>query len=159
MQLIFLRHGPAGSRAEWHRPDGERPLTDDGRVVVRGVAALLAGAGVRPDAVLTSPLARARQTAEIAAEALGCTERLADDERLAHGFDRRSLAALVAEHAGARVLLLVGHEPDFSATIAEVTGGTVTVKKAGVARIDFDEQTTRGTLVWLLPPRPFVHER
>ena len=159
MQLIFLRHGPAGSRAAWQGPDGERPLTDDGRAVVRRVAALLAGAGVRPDAVLTSPLVRARQTAEIAAAALGCAEHLADDERLAGGFDRRSLASVVAEHPAARVLMLVGHEPDFSATIAEVTGGAVTVKKAGVARIDLDEQTTRGTLVWLLPPRPFVHER
>ena len=55
--------------------------------------------------------------------------------------------------------MLVGHEPDFSATIAELTGGAVTVKKAGVARVDLDEQTMRGTLVWLLPPRPFVDER
>ncbi len=159
MQLIFFRHGPAGSRTEWQGPDGERPLTSDGRAVVAQAAGLLARSGLSVDAVLTSPLTRARQTAEIAADTLGCADRLVDDERLAHGLDRKGLAAIVAEHAGARSLMLVGHEPDFSATIAQITGGTVVVKKAAVARVDLDEQTMRGALVWLLPPRIFAHER
>jgi len=159
VQLIFLRHGPAGSRTEWTGPDAQRPLTDDGRVVVARVAALLARAGLRPGALITSPLVRARETAEIAAAALGCPELLTQDARLAKGLDRKRVAALVTEHADARVIVLVGHEPDFSATIAELTGGAVTVKKAGVARVDLDEQTMRGTLVWLLPPRPFVDEK
>ena len=120
---------------------------------------LLAGAGVNADAMLTSPLARARQTAEIVAAALGCADRLRDDERLAHGLDRKRLSSIVAEHAGAQVLVLVGHEPDFSATIAQITGATVVIKKAGVARVDIDEQTMRGTLVWLFPPRIFTPER
>ncbi|MGD0997849.1 MAG: phosphohistidine phosphatase SixA [Thermoleophilia bacterium] len=156
MQLIFFRHGPAGSRADWQGADGERPLTDDGRAVVMQVAGRLAKAGIGVDAVLTSPLARARQTAEIAAAALGCDDRLADDERLGHGLDRKHLAAIVAEHAGAQALMLVGHEPDFSTIIAQITGGTVVLKKAGVARVDLDEQTMRGVLVWLLPPRVFA---
>ena len=121
MQIIFLRHGPAGSKADWHGPDAERPLTDDGRGVVGLVADGLARAGVAVDALLTSPLVRSRQTAEIAAAALGCADRLADDERLAHDFDRKRLAAIVADHPGARTLMLVGHEPDFSATIAQLT--------------------------------------
>jgi len=159
LEIYFFRHADAGNKEAWSGPDRDRPLSAEGVTQARHVAEALSGLRPGIPLIVSSPLVRARQTAEIAAETLGCAERLADDERLAHGFDRRSLAALVAEHAGARVLLLVGHEPDFSATIAEVTGGTVTVKKAGVARIDFDEQTTRGTLVWLLPPRPFVHER
>jgi phosphohistidine phosphatase len=159
LQLIFLRHGPAGSRADWQGPDAQRPLTDDGRVVVAQVAGLLAASSLGVDVLLTSPLARARQTAEIAAAALGCADRLADDERLAGGLDRKRLAAIVADHPDAHTLMLVGHEPDFSATIAQVTGGSVVVKKAGVARVDLDEQTMRGSLVWLLPPRVFVHER
>ncbi len=159
MQLIFFRHGPAGAKSEWQGPDAERPLTDDGRAVVAQVATLLAGAGVTVDAVLSSPLTRARETAEIAAAVLGCPDRLTHDERLAHGFDRKRLATIVAEHAGAQTLMLVGHEPEFSAVIGQVTGGSVVVKKAGVARVDIDEQTTRGTLVWLLPPRVFAPER
>ncbi|MGZ4200179.1 MAG: SixA phosphatase family protein [Thermoleophilia bacterium] len=159
MQLIFFRHGPAGSNAEWRGADADRPLTDDGRTAVAQVAGVLAGAGVKADAVLTSPLARARQSAEIVAAALGCADRLSDDERLAHGLDRKRLSAIVADHAGAQTLVLVGHEPDFSATIAQITGATVVVKKAGVARVDVDEQTMRGALVWLLPPRVFSPER
>jgi phosphohistidine phosphatase len=156
LQLIFFRHGPAGSRAEWQGADTERPLTDDGRAVVMQVAGRLAKAGIGVDAVLTSPLTRARQTAEIAAAALGCDDRLADDERLGHGLDRKRLAAIVAEHAGSQALMLVGHEPDFSTIIAQITGGTVVLKKAGVARVDLNEQTMRGVLVWLLPPRVFA---
>jgi phosphohistidine phosphatase len=159
VQLIFFRHGPAGSKSEWQGTDAERPLTGDGRTVVQQAAALLSRAGVAVDAVLSSPLARAHQTAEIAASTLGCPDRLADDERLAHGFDRKRLAAIVAEHSGAQSLMLVGHEPEFSAVIGQLTGGTVVVKKAGVARVDLDEQTMRGTLVWLLPPRVFGPER
>ena len=158
MQLIFFRHGPAGSKGEWQGADAERPLTDEGRVAVAQAAAVLARAGLGVDAVLTSPLARARETAEIVAEAIGCADRLADDDRLAHGLDRTRLSAIVGDHAGAECLVLVGHEPDFSATIGQVTGGTVVVKKAGVARVDVDEQTMRGALVWLIPPRVFVPE-
>ena len=159
MQLIFLRHGPAGSRAEWQGPDAERPLTDEGRAVVRGSPPCWPARASRPTPCSRARSCAAAQTAEIAAEALGCAERLADDERLARGFDRTRLAGVVAEHPAARVLMLVGHEPDFSATIAQLTGGTVAVKKAGVARVDLDEQTMRGTLVWLLPPRVFSSER
>jgi phosphohistidine phosphatase len=159
VQLIFFRHGPAGSKSAWQGPDAERPLTDDGRAVVAQAAGLLARWGTSVDVVLTSPLARARQTAEIAAAALGCADRLADDKRLGHGLDRKQLSAIVAEHAGAQVLMLVGHEPDLSTTIAQITGGAVVVKKAGVARVDLDPQTMRGTLVWLLPPRVFAPER
>jgi len=156
LQLIFFRHGPAGSKAEWQGADDERPLTADGRAAVAQAAALLARSGVDADAVLTSPLTRARETAEIVAEAIGCTDRLADDDRLAHGLDRTRLSAVVGDHSGAQCLVLVGHEPDFSETIGQITGGTVVVKKAGVARVDVDEQTMRGALVWLIPPRVFA---
>jgi phosphohistidine phosphatase len=153
VELLFLRHGLAGSRAEWRGPDAERPLTDQGRDVVRRAATLLANAGVEIDAVVTSPFARARETAAIAAAVLDISERLADDERLTPGFDETRLGAILADHAGAGCLLLVGHEPDFSATIGALTGGDVVVKKAGIARVDLDEHTMRGRLLWLLAPR------
>lgn len=153
MELLFLRHGPAGSRTAWRGPDAGRPLTDQGREIVRRAAAVLAGAEVAIDAVLTSPYARARETAEIAADVLGVGGRPVDDERLTPGFDRDALATIIADHAGAACLLLVGHEPDFSATIGALTGGDVVVKKAGIARVDVDERTMRGRLLWLLAPR------
>ena len=154
MVVYFLRHGPAGSRSEWEGPDGLRPLTDDGRKAVGRAAEALARAGVVVDAILTSPLVRARQTAEIAAAALGVVhDDLVDDERLAQGFGKAALADILAEHRGQRALMVVGHEPDFSATIADLTGGSVVMKKAGVARVDLDPAAMRGELVWLLAPR------
>ena len=153
MELLFLRHGPAESRSEWHGPDAERPLTARGREVTRRAATALAAAKADVDVVLTSPYLRSRETAEIAADVLGIRAGVVDDERLAPGFDRDALATIVADHAGAGCLLLVGHEPDFSATIGALTGGDVVVKKAGLARVDVDEHTLHGRLLWLLAPR------
>ncbi len=152
MRLYFLRHGPAVSRTQWDQPDEERPLTDDGRAVVKASARLLARTQIAVDAILTSPLVRARQTAEIAAAELGAGAPV-DADGLAPGFDRKRLKALLAEHHGAQALLLVGHEPDFSGTIRELTGGAVVCKKGGIARVDIDEETVHGELVMLVPPR------
>ena len=151
MHLYFLRHGPADSKAHWSGHDEERPLTEDGRAVVLASARLLVRTNVVLAAILTSPLVRARQTAEIAAAELNAGAAV-DDSRLAPGFDRKRLTALLANHRGAQSLLLVGHEPDFSRTIRELTGGEVVCKKGGIARVDIDEGTIRGELVWLLPP-------
>jgi phosphohistidine phosphatase len=153
MRLYLFRHGPAGSRAEWEGPDGERPLTPEGRTVVERMCRTMAKAGITVDAVLTSPLVRARQTAEIAAQALDVPNRLVDDDRLVHGFDREGLATILADWPRAEALMLVGHEPDFSSTVAELTGGAVVIKKAGLVRVDLDETTLRGELVWLVAPR------
>jgi phosphohistidine phosphatase len=151
MHLYFLRHGPAGSKAHWSGHDEERPLTEDGRAVVLASARLLARTEVAIDAILTSPLVRARQTAEIAAAELDAGAAV-DDSRLAPGFNRKRLTALLADHRDVQAILLVGHETDFSSTIRELTGGTVVCKKGGIARVDIDEGTMRGELVWLLPP-------
>jgi phosphohistidine phosphatase len=110
--------------------------------------------GLAPDAIVTSPLARARRTAEIVAAELGMSERLVEDRRLAYGFDARRLAEIVAREAPAASLMVVGHEPDFSATVAELTGGgRVDFKKGGLARVDVrGSQLDDGMLAWLLTP-------
>jgi phosphohistidine phosphatase len=109
--------------------------------------------GLRPESIVSSPLARARRTAELVAEALDMTGDLLVDERLAPGFDRAALAGVVADRGPAGSLMVVGHEPDFSETIGELTGGRVVCKKAGLARVDVDgPDLGGGRLVWLLPP-------
>ena len=150
--LFFLRHGQAGDRETWQGPDEERPLTDEGRAEIEAVATFLAHRALRLDAVVSSPLVRARQTAEIVAVRLAMT--LDIDDLLAPGLDVKRLWRLVRLHPGARRILLVGHEPDFSATIQEVIGGgTVTMKKGGLARVRLaDQGTPRGSLLWLAPP-------
>ena len=154
LQLYFLRHGKAWSRADWHEDDDLRPLTDIGEAVVRAEGRAMKAMGLAPEVIVTSPLVRARRTAEIVAEELGLSERLVDDRRLARGLDARRLAEIVADHGEAMSLMIVGHEPDFSFTVAELTGGgRVDFKKGGLARVDVQgPRLDDGTLAWLLTP-------
>jgi phosphohistidine phosphatase len=154
MELYFLRHGAAGKPSEWQGDDRLRPLTEKGTAQVRSVARALVAAGLGVDAVVTSPLVRARQTADIAARELGLGDAVREDERLAGGLDRRVLAGLLADLGLPRRVLLVGHEPDFSSTIGQLTGGSVICRKGGIARVDVaDPASLDGQLVWLAPPR------
>lgn len=154
MKVYFLRHGRAESRADWRGADGDRPLTAEGEELVRREAKTLGAFGLAPDVIVTSPLARARRTAELVADGLGLGERLVDDERLAPGFDVRRLERLLAAHGPAESVLVVGHEPDFSATVGElIGGGEIVMKKGGLARVDVTAPVAGGgELVWLLTP-------
>ena len=149
MQLYFLRHGEADWPG-WTKPDDERPLTDFGKKEVRQVASFLARLKVKPDLIVTSPLPRALQTAEIAAEQL--KTKLRQDEALEPGFGISEVSTVLKRHRS-KVLMLVGHEPDFSSVISALTGGFVKMSKAGVALIDIDPETEKGRLLWLFPPR------
>ena len=123
--IWFLRHGQAADGS----PDFERPLTPKGERQSRDAGAALAELGVEFDLCLSSPRVRARDTARLACESLGIEVTIED--RLAGGsFDPLELAA------GLDNVLLVGHEPDFSNAVAELTGGRVDLKKGGVAAVD-----------------------
>jgi phosphohistidine phosphatase len=149
MQLYFLRHGEADWPG-WTEPDDERPLTDFGKKEVRQLAKFLSRLNVKPDLIVTSPLPRALQTAEAAAEQL--KTKLRQDEALEPGFGIRELSTVLKRHRS-KVLMLVGHEPDFSSVISALTGGLVKMSKAGVALIDIDPETEKGRLLWLFPPK------
>ena len=137
MELCFLRHGLAGRRSEWKGDDDKRPLTEEGMAQTAREAVGLGKLGLVPDLILTSPLVRARQTAEIAARELGIANRVAVDERLGYGFRRKKLRELLSEHAGVNRLMLVGHEPDFSAVIGKLIGArTETMGAIPIAEFD-----------------------
>jgi phosphohistidine phosphatase len=127
--IWLLRHGDA----ERGSPDAERPLTDKGRRQAQVAGAALKELGVAIDACLTSPKKRAADTAALACEPLGIEPQ--EDPMLAGGrFDPLELAAGNGEE-----VLLVGHEPDFSNAVRELTGGDVDMKKGGLAAIDSGE--------------------
>ena len=149
MQLYFLRHGEA-DWPHWTRPDDERPLTDFGKKEVRQVAKFLDRLKVKPNLVVSSPLPRALQTAEVAAEQL--KTKLRQDEALEPGFGISELRTLLKRH-GSKVLMLVGHEPDFTSVISALTGASLKLSKAGVALVDLDPETEKGRLLWLFPPK------
>jgi phosphohistidine phosphatase len=153
MRVYFLRHGKA-DRSQWHGDDDARPLTAEGEEAMRREAKALRAMDLALDLIVTSPLARARQTAELVADELGLRGRLVEDERLAHGFDARRLEQVLAAHGPAESVMVVGHEPDFSAAVAElIGGGDIVLKKGGLARVDVTVPVAGGgELVWLLTP-------
>jgi phosphohistidine phosphatase len=156
VRLYLLRHGLA-DWPDWDPArDDERPLTREGIAKLRAEARALERLDLRLDAILSSPLARARESAAIVAERLGLEPML--EPALAPGFDAKKLRPLLQRHAKADALLLVGHEPDLSATIAELAGGArVALKKGGLARLDLESlQPPAGTLAWLVPAKLLI---
>lgn len=155
MKLFFLRHGLAGERSEWKEDDAKRPLTEEGKEKIQGVAATIAKWDLDLDMIITSPYVRSFQTAEIVAHKLRLLDKLAEDDRVAYGFDADKLAKILAAYPKANALMFVGHEPDFSETISRlIGGGHIVMKKGGLACIDLpDPKTMQGELLWLVPPK------
>jgi phosphohistidine phosphatase len=164
MEIYFLRHGEAAKKGEWDGGDDERPLSKEGTARMTREASAIAGLRLGLELIITSPLVRARQTANILARALRLGENAAEhrgreslvvDDLLAPGFRRAGLAQVMKKHAGRKALMLVGHEPDFSETIADcIGGGKVDVRKGGLARVDMEDPASlRGVLLWLIPPQ------
>ena len=153
MDLILLRHG----KAEDFHPggDGSRELVEKGRQQVRMAAKLLQRAKWLPDIVLTSPLVRARQTAEVFCESAGIPGAVIQGW-LACGMNpEQALAELTVFHDFKRVAI-VGHEPDFSSLVEWIlgaSGGGVEVKKGALACLQVSPPTRHGTLAFLIPPR------
>jgi phosphohistidine phosphatase len=155
VNCYFLRHGIAVEPDEWTGPDFDRPLTRVGVERLKCEARAIADLSLQLDVIVTSPLLRARQTAEIVADRLKLRDEIVEDERLAGGFDARRLSEILDEHDKAEAIMLVGHEPTMSATIGQIIGdANVELKKAALAGVALsDASATRGTLICLIPPK------
>ena len=115
MQLYLVRHAEAADG----EPDELRPLTADGRRAARTLGERLAADGIKPDAVLTSPLLRARETGAELARPVGLEPE--PDDRLAPGATAESVRAAAAERG--ETVVVIAHQPDCSRVAAELTGG------------------------------------
>ena len=148
MELYFFRHGDSEEPSATVS-DAERQLTEVGRRETSAVATALRRAGLRPEIIVTSPLRRARQTAEIIQNLFGISAQ--PDERLAPGCSLAQVRELARHHPYARILL-VGHEPDFSRIVGQLIGtASVGMAKSGLARVHCDRiEPGAGTLIWLL---------
>lgn len=148
MRLYFMRHGIA----EYSTPDAERPLTKEGVANTKQAAQKLKALGVSVDHIYSSPRVRARQTAEIVAQALNCEVEIREEVDL--GFSITAVEALVRDLDREKSVMFVGHEPDFSTTITSLVGGRIVMKKGGLARVDvISDQPLLGELVWLIAPK------
>ncbi len=154
MNCYFLRHGIAVAPQAWHGSDDDRPLTPDGEKRMEREARAIADLDLDVDTIVTSPLLRARQTAEIVADRLRIGDGLVEDARVAHGFDADSVAAILRERDRAASVMFVGHEPSMSATVGRLIGGaSIELKKGGLAGVELDDPSVGGTLISLIPPR------
>ena len=114
MRLFIVRH----AEAALGQPDDLRPLTDAGREQARLLGKQFADDGIHPDAVLSSPLLRARETAAEIAKAVGV--KVEPDERLAPGADTDDVRAGASGRG--ETVVVVGHQPDCGQIAAAISG-------------------------------------
>jgi len=156
LRIILFRHGIAIDRDDPASPGEEdRFLTDEGIEKTRAAASGLARLGVTPDRVISSPWLRARQTAEIAAEALGFDAgRIELSDALLPFSPASALLELVSVPAS-REVLVTGHAPHLDEALFALTeASAVRIKKAGAAGIEIlDHHFSSGRLEWFMPPR------
>ena len=159
-QLHLLRHADAGDPLAWHGPDEERPLSDKGRKQADRLGRFLAAMEFRPDVILTSPIARASQTAEIVGGHLDAA--VTADERLAESLGLGELERVLRDAGDPDRPVVVGHDPDFSELVAILCDTTrIPMRKGALARIDVGRplEPGDGTLRWLVPPDLLKPER
>lgn len=152
MDLYFLRHAIAADRSA-DGSDSARTLTRDGIEKMRISALGMQRLGLQLDRLLTSPLVRARETADIVGTALNVAPETSG--ALAPGCNAATLLELLTDMPRARSVMVVGHEPDLSSMVGDLTGGSrVAMKKGGLALVDLAAlDLGAGTLIWLLAPR------
>jgi phosphohistidine phosphatase len=156
MEIYLLRHGIAEDQKPGMR-DADRALTDKGVRKLRAVLERAREAGVKPSLILTSPYRRARETAEVAHEILGCREPIEETERLIPSASPDNVWEEIRTHRQEESLLLAGHEPLMSALYAHLLGTPsliVQVKKASLGCISMEGvgARPRGALFWLITP-------
>jgi phosphohistidine phosphatase len=142
MLLLLIRHANAAARDPERWPDdADRPLTDKGRKVQRRVSRALGKLDLKPTLVLTSPWARAAETATILTDTLGLDRPPLPAESLTTTPDMSRLADEVGDQGSDAIVALVGHSPWMEELAAllladSTTGLRVDFPKSGVMGID-----------------------
>jgi phosphohistidine phosphatase len=157
LQLYLIRHGIAAERGDEYPDDSKRPLTGRGiarlRREVRGLEAL----GITFAEIVSSPLTRTRQTADLIAGSMKSKPSVVTSDALAPAGTPGAVMQEIARHARKGSLALVGHEPNLGELAARLIGARVRLefKKGGICRIDFETLPPKGTghLRWFLTPR------
>ena len=156
-ELYFIRHGLAEERGDAWPDDSKRPLTDEGMSRIRKAARALARIGVTIEVVLTSPLVRARQTAEQLAAGLDPRPSMVNVDSLAPDGSYAAVIADLEKHGRKCRIALVGHEPMIGELAARFIGSRhpIEFRKGAVCRIDLEDLPPAGPgdLAWLLTPK------
>jgi phosphohistidine phosphatase len=155
--LYLIRHGVAAERGDEYPDDSARPLTPQGISRLRREARGLDALGVTFDQIVTSPLVRTRQTADVIAESLKAPPAVTTSDALAPGGTSGAVMQELAKHAKKGSVALVGHEPNLGELAARLIGSRhrLEFKKGGICRIDFETLPPKGAgvLRWFVTPR------
>lgn len=158
LELYLVRHAIAAERGDEFPDDSKRPLTSAGMSRFRKEARALEALGISVAVVLTSPLTRTRQTADILASHLSSAPAVVAVDSLAPAGTLAAVYQDLARHAKKGNLALVGHEPNIGELAARLIGARTPLefKKGAVCRIDFDDGLPPkriGRLRWFATPR------
>ncbi len=155
--VYVVRHGIAEERGPEWPDDSKRPLTHQGKRELKQIGQGLVRLGVVIDVLLTSPLVRAKQTADALASALDPAPAVTVIDSLSPGAAYAELLHDLAKHARSRSIALIGHEPGIGQTVARLAGlkRVLEFKKGAICRIDLDEfpPGTAGDLRWFAAPK------
>lgn len=156
-ELYLIRHAIAEERGEAWPDDAKRPLSEDGMMRMRKAVRGLSRLDVTIDVILTSPLVRTRQTAEIVAAGLDSRPSVVAVESLAPDGSQSAILADLEKNARKTRIGIVGHEPGIGELAARLIGSrhAIEFKKGAICRIDVDDLPPAGPgeLRWFLPPR------
>lgn len=156
-ELYLIRHGVAEERGDAWPDDTKRPLSEEGMERLRKAARGLPRLEVVIDVMLTSPLVRARQTADIVASVFDPRPSIITVDSLAPEGTYASLVADLEKHARRTRIALVGHEPAIGELAARLIGSrhSFEFKKGAVCRIDVEEipPLAPGDLRWMVTPK------
>lgn len=166
MNLYLMRHADAGIPRENPVLDAKRSLVKEGKQQCMLMASVLTGLKAQIDVVISSPLKRARQTAQFVATEIGVESQVLTSPALAPDGDYPALQQLLAKHADREGVLVVGHNPNLHQFITKLIsngngsngghnhlpgGGSIRLRKGAIARIDLARRPPQ--LQWLIDPR------
>ena len=156
-ELYIVRHAIAAERGDDWPDDDKRPLTEKGIARFEEGVAGLSWLDVGLDEIFSSPLVRARQTADLLAARLPEHPAVRIVDELAPGHEIAAVIAELGKRVKRRRVAIVGHEPELGELAASLIGAprALQFRKGGVCRIDVDGlgSTRAGTLIWFLPPK------
>jgi phosphohistidine phosphatase len=157
LELYLIRHGVAEERGKDWPDDSKRPLTPDGIARLRKAARGLNAVDVGFDQIVTSPLVRTRQTADVFAETLKSKPSVSMSDALAPAGTPAAVLQELAKHMRKGRIALVGHEPNIGELAARLIGARspLEFKKGAICRIDFEVFPPKGIgqLRWFVTPR------
>ena len=157
LELYLIRHGIAEERGPAWPDDSKRPLTGKGVAALKQEAKALAALDISFDLIISSPLTRTRQTANVFAEHLPDRPAVELSDSLAPAGTPAAVLQEIARHSRKARIALVGHEPNIGELAARLIGARspIEFKKGAICRIDLEALPPKspGMLRWFLPPR------